>query len=403
MFGSVLTIIGSLLHLYVFWRASSVPLLRRRLRPRAMAAIGLVMWTSFVLGRFIGHGEAGTAASVLELLSMTWLVSLFLASICLMIMELITGFGFLLSRHAPALRGWALVAGVGLSVLAAVQGLRPPVVQSYEVQLAGLPPELDGTVLVAMSDLHLGSVLGERWLADRVSQVQGLRPDLVVLLGDVFEGHGPPHDQLVAGLDRLSAPLGVWAVPGNHETYGSRERASPATRPSSIQMLHNRWAEVRPGLILAGVEDLTAAGRTGQSNDLVARALADRPPGATILLSHTPWQTDAAAEGGAALMLCGHTHGGQIWPLGYLVRTRYPLVDGRYGVKGMSVVVCRGTGTWGPRMRLWAPGEILRITLRGKPSEAASYRSSPMHSLPGRLEASTIRSTVVPRSGWQGR
>jgi predicted MPP superfamily phosphohydrolase len=65
-------------------------------------------------------------------------------------------------------------------------------------------------------------------------------------------------------------------------------------------------------------------------------------------------------------MLCGHTHGGQIWPFGYLTRLTYPLLAGRYEVGGMPVIVSRGAGTWGPRMRLWRPGEILRVTLRTK-------------------------------------
>ena len=94
------------------------------------------------------------------------------------------------------------------------------------------------------------------------------------------------------------------------------------------------------------------------------KALSGRPPGATVFLSHTPWETEKAAGAGAGLMLSGHTHGGQIWPFSYMVRLRYPLLGGRYDVNGMTVIVCRGTGTWGPRMRLWRPGEILRITLR---------------------------------------
>ncbi len=366
MFGSVLTVIGTLLHIYVFWRAGSVPFLRRHVGLKGIAGIGLTLWAFFVVGRFVGHGRAGTAANVLELLSMTWLASLFLACVCLAATELITGFGFLFSKHAPVLRGWALVAGAGLSAFALIQGLRPPTVQSYEIQVAGLPQELNGTVLVAMSDLHLGSLLGEKWLDDRVAQVQALQPDIVVLLGDVFEGHGPPRDELLAGLNRLSAPLGVWAVPGNHESYGSRDGASPLAGQPNIQMLENRWVEIRRGLILAGVEDISAAGRKGQAGGLVERAIEGRPQGATILLSHSPLHTEVAAGRGVALMLCGHTHGGQIWPLGYLVRTRYPLFEGRYEVGGMTVIVCRGTGTWGPRMRLWRPGEIMRVTLWAK-------------------------------------
>ena len=134
----------------------------------------------------------------------------------------------------------------------------------------------------------------------------------------------------------------------------------------SFKLLRNGWAEVRPGLILAGVDDLTARRRNGQGGDPISQALVGRPAGATILLSHTPWQAERAARAGAGLMLSGHTHGGQIWPFGYLMRRFYPLLEGRYEVGGMTVIVSRGTGLWGPRMRLWRPSEILRVTLRWK-------------------------------------
>ncbi|MCJ7596519.1 MAG: metallophosphoesterase, partial [Desulfobacterales bacterium] len=114
------------------------------------------------------------------------------------------------------------------------------------------------------------------------------------------------------------------------------------------------------------VDDLTARRRNGQGGEPISQALVGRPPGATILLSHTPWQAERIAKAGVGLMLSGHTHGGQIWPFDYLVRSRYPLLEGRYEVNGMTVIVCRGTGTWGPRMRLWRPSEILSVTFRGK-------------------------------------
>jgi hypothetical protein len=256
-----------------------------------------------------------------------------------------------------------LAAGL-LSVFALVQGMRPPVVRDHEVHLAGLPPEMDGMVIVAVSDLHLGSLLGERWLAARVAQVQALRPDLVIVLGDLLEGHGGPKGGLLADLRHLSAPLGVWAVTGNHESHGGRGTSARLLEETGFHVLHDRWAEVRPGFILAGVDDLTSRRRSGQGGDPVGQALAGRPAGATILLSHTPWEAERAAAAGSGLMLCGHTHGGQIWPFDYLVSTVYPLLGGRYEVDGMSVIVCRGTGTWGPRMRLWRPSEILRVRLR---------------------------------------
>lgn len=368
MFGSVLTIAVTLMHIYVFWRADSVPLVKRHMSRRGIVLVGIALWTVFLLGRLIGHGGTGAAALRLEMLGMTWMGVILLATAALLFVDLITVFGLILRRLAPTLRGMALVMGCVLSVIALIQGHRPPLVHTYEVSLSGLPSELDGTVIVAMSDLHLGSQLGRDWLDARIDQVERQRPDMVVLLGDLFEGHGAPEDELLPVLQRLHAPLGVWAVPGNHEFHGGRNDGLSFIRRSGIKVLVNRWEQIRPGLILAGIEDLTAIHRTGRTGDPLPAALANRPEGATILLSHTPLQAERAAKQGVGLMLSGHTHGGQIWPFGHVVRLTYPLLAGRYEVGGMSAIVCRGTGTWGPRMRLWQPGEISRVTLHARKS-----------------------------------
>jgi predicted MPP superfamily phosphohydrolase len=372
MFGTILIAVSTLMHIYVFWRTATVPFVQRQVPLPLLFGVGVVLWIIFYLGRVVGHHGTGVVAATLEFLGMNWMAMLFLTSVPLLAVDLITAFGMFMPRLAEVLRGWALVAGAVLSVIALFQGLRPPVVQSYEVRIAGLPNEMDGTVIVALSDMHLGSLIGERWLAARVAQVNEQQPDLVVLLGDIFEGHGPPGRELIRILGLISAPLGAWAVPGNHEFYsGYGTRAGPV-EDAGFQMLRNRWIEVRPGLVMAGVEDLTVRNRSGRNGNIIARALASRPPGATVLLSHTPRQAERAAEAGVGLMLSGHTHGGQIWPFGYLVRRVYPLLAGLYKFDGLSVIVSRGTGTWGPRMRLWHPGEILRVTLRGNNPNAMS-------------------------------
>ena len=364
MFGFVLISAITLMHIYVFWRAASVPVLRRYVSRKLLIGAGLVLWTTFFLGRVYGHHGIGPLAKASEFFGMNWMAALFLVFVSLLAMDLVTGFGFLMPSQAPSLRGIALVAGLVLSLIALFQGLRPPVVQDYEVYLPGLAEEMDGTVLVAMSDLHLGNLLDERWLEARVAQVQAQKPDLVVLLGDLFEGHGKSPSELLPILRRLSAPLGVWVVPGNHEFHHRRNGSTLLIEEAGFQLLRNRWVKVRPGLVMVGIDDLTAIRRSGQGGDPISKALAGRPPGATILLSHTPWQADKAAKAGVSLMLSGHTHGGQIWPFDYLVKRVYPLLEGRYEVDGMTVIVCRGTGTWGPRMRLWRPSEILRLKLQ---------------------------------------
>ncbi|MBP7149685.1 MAG: hypothetical protein KBD01_19335 [Acidobacteria bacterium] len=165
-------------------------------------------------------------------------------------------------------------------------------------------------------------------------------------------------------LRQLTAPLGVYAVTGNHEHYAGLDESIELFRAAGYRVLRDEAAEAAPGIVVAGVDDLAARDQFGVADAPLERALAARPPGATLLLSHTPWQAERAAELGAGLMVSGHTHDGQIWPFRYLVRLRYPCVAGRYHVGDMTLVVGRGTGFWGPPMRLFRRSEILALTLR---------------------------------------
>jgi predicted MPP superfamily phosphohydrolase len=364
VFGVILAIAVTVMQGYVFWRASSVPFVKEHVPQRLLVGAGLALWASFFLGSGVSADLTGVLPVPLELWSMTWLAMLFLTSVALLAVDLSTGFGTLMKRAVPRLRGAGLLAGGALSAMALVQGMRAPVIDSYEVYIASLPTVLDGTVVVGLSDLHLGSLLGTPWLAARVRQVQAERPDVVVFIGDVFEGHSAPDSELLAELRRLSAPLGVWGVLGNHEFHAASKDNASFFEAAGIQLLRNAWVEVRPGLIVAGVDDAPAGDGSGVPVAPPKATLAGRPPGAVLLLSHVPLPSDAVTGAGVDLMLAGHTHGGQIWPFGYLVRQRFLLFDGRYDLGGATAIVSRGAGTWGPRMRLWRPAEILRVTLR---------------------------------------
>lgn len=351
------------MNVYVFWRTSSVPALAHVPRT-ALAVAGLVLWGSYISGRMLSRRGMESLAAPLEWIGSYWLGIVFFLLVGLIAVEIITGFGFLFAQQAPTLRGYGvLVAGV-LSLVALVQGFRAPGISSYEVRLAGLPLDVDGTVVAVATDVHVGETIGGQWLSRRVEQIQSLRPDLIILGGDIIEGDKDARD-VIGAFRRLSAPLGVFAVTGNHEFYAGVEASVRFLERAGIQVLRDRWVELRPGLMLAGVDDLTARRQYGENGSFVEQALAGRPnPAATILVSHTPWQVEKARDLGAGLMFSGHTHAGQIWPFAYLVRIQYPFVSGKYDLTGMTLLVCRGTGTWGPRMRLWRRSEILRITLR---------------------------------------
>ena len=370
MFGIILAIAATVMQGYVFWRATSVPFVKEHVPRRLLVGAGLALWALFVVGSAVSADLTGVLAVPLELWSMTWLAMLFLTSMALLAVDVSTGFGTLMKRAVPRLRSAGLVVGGVLSAIALVQGLRAPVIAKFEVHIASLPAALDGTVVVGLSDLHLGSLLGPHWLAARVRQVQAERPDMVVFIGDVFEGHSAPDQRLLAELRSLSAPLGVWGVLGNHEFHGASKDNATYFEAAGIHLLRNAWVESRPGLVMAGVDDAPASDAGGVASAALKVALAGRPPGALLLLSHVPLPSDVVTGAGIDLMLAGHTHGGQIWPFGYLVRRQFPLFEGRYDLGGSTAIVSRGAGTWGPRMRLWRPAEILRVTLRSSISTA---------------------------------
>lgn len=368
MFLTIAIAIWTALNLYVFWRAASVPLIARYV-PRGWFIFALVfLWASFLLGIVLEHVLGfSTLGRPFELIGTNWLGILFLLFFCLSVVDILTGFGFFFPRWTPSLRGFALIAAGLLIMIAFVQGTRPPVVRNYEVSLAGLPAEADETVVVGISDLHLGTLTSQRWLQARVAQIEALRPDLMVILGDLVEGHGELENEkrMLPLLQGLKAPLGVYAVTGNHEHYAAVGAGPNFFRDAGIRLLRDEWVEARPGLILAGLDDSRNHSLTPDEVRRARQTLSGRARGAaTIFLSHRPQQAELAAANAVGLMLAGHTHGGQIWPFNYVVRQFFPLLGGRYEVNGMTVIVCHGTGLWGPRMRLWQPGEILRVTLR---------------------------------------
>lgn len=365
MFFVVALLIWSAMHVYVVWRAASVPFVAAHLPRRWLIAVAVFLALSYLAARFLDRSWPGAIAHALEHVGALWFGVIFLAVVCLLAVDLGTGFGWLWPRAVPGLRGWALVGAVLLSLLGWLIAHRTPVVREHEVRLADLPPTLDGTVLVFVSDLHAGTLLDSRWLGARVEQVAALAPDLIVLGGDILEGDHREEAELVQALSRLRAPLGVYAVTGNHEFYAGLEPSVRRLRAAGLRVLRDEWVEAAPGLVLAGVDDLTARRQMAPDPESITRALAGRPEGATVFLSHSPLEVEQAARAGVGLMLSGHTHGGQIWPFGEIVRlARYPLLAGRYEVGGMTAIVCRGTGTWGPRLRLWHPSELLRLTLR---------------------------------------
>lgn len=308
--------------------------------------------------------------------------------------------GFLLTDLVRALVGAAFAAGgegaaigaagvgaarlqaivvVGLAVAAVARGVHElrggPRVTRHEVRLARWPRALDGFRIVQITDIHIGPILDRRFAAAVTAQVNALAPDLVAITGDLVDGDARRLRAEVAPFAELRAPQGVWFVTGNHDYFSGVEAWVANVRRLGIRPLRNERVTIeRNGAAfdLAGVEDHHAYMVHPTEKSDVVRALADRDPErAVVLLAHDPLTFKTAARCGVDLQISGHTHGGQIWPFNYLVRLTTPFVAGHYRRGDAQLFVSRGTGFWGPAMRLFAPAEIAEITIRSAaPSDA---------------------------------
>jgi len=263
----------------------------------------------------------------------------------------------------------AALAGV-TGMVALLEGLRPPRIREVHVPLKRLPPPMDGTTLVQLSDVHLGPTRGRSFTETLVRRSNALAPDVVVITGDLVDGRVHELARSVAPLRDLKSRWGVYFVTGNHEYYSGVNEWISHLGTLGIRVLRNERVSIgdTPHTFdLAGIHDRTGHGYPGHAPDL-ARALAGRDGSRElVLLAHQPRAVAEAAEHGVGLQISGHTHGGQIWPFNWAVRLSQPYVAGLARFKDTLLYVSRGTGYWGPPMRLVAPAEITRITLRAAP------------------------------------
>ncbi|MFD0262952.1 metallophosphoesterase [Kitasatospora indigofera] len=239
--------------------------------------------------------------------------------------------------------------------------LRGPRLKQVTVPLAKLPVRADGYRIAVVSDIHLGPILGRAHTQRIVDTINGARPDLIAIVGDLVDGTVPELGRDAEPLAQLRAKDGAWFVTGNHEYFSGAAPWVDFVRSLGVHPLQNARVEL-PGFDLAGVNDL--AGTSEGDGPDFDKALGDRDRSRTsVLLSHQPVTVHDAVRHGVDLQLSGHTHGGQLWPGNYLAELANPTVAGleRYG--DTQLYVTRGAGAWGPPVRVGAPSDITIVTL----------------------------------------
>ncbi|MEU1428610.1 metallophosphoesterase [Nocardia sp. NPDC005746] len=333
-------------------------------------AVFLLGYLALPAGMLLGHGPRQSDAAALvgdTLLGVMWVVFSWSA-----IGAVVRGGLAVAGVDDPArsriVAAGVLAVAVVLTAYAIYSARKVPTVRTVEVEIPRLGAGLDGFRLAVVTDTHFAATDRLRWSEKVVAEVNALRPDIACHAGDLADGSVAKRGAQVDPLGKVEAEYGRFYITGNHEYFGDapgwiEHMAGLGWRPMRNE--HEVITRDGDSLVIAGIDDPTGTSLSGHGPDLPAALAGADPNLPVILLAHQPRQVADAVASDVALQISGHTHGGQIWPFHYLVRLEQPVVAGlsRHGER-TQLYTSRGTGFWGPQLRLFAPSEITLLILR---------------------------------------
>lgn len=256
----------------------------------------------------------------------------------------------------------AIVSGVGF-----LEAQRKPLVKKVSVAIPNLPPAFHGVTILQMSDLHVGQTIKAAHVNRLVEMSNELKPDIVVLTGDMIDGIRFQLEEDLEGFKRVQAPLGKFMVPGNHEYYWGVTSWISFWKEVGFSTLLNEHSIIerdQAKLVMAGVHDYSARKLGGGIVSSPKDALKGAPSDAIkILLAHQPRSVYEASSAGFNLQISGHTHSGQYFPFNVLIYLFQPYVKGLNLHKKTWIYVNQGTGYWGPPSRFGVPPELTLLEL----------------------------------------
>jgi predicted MPP superfamily phosphohydrolase len=364
--------LSALLHLYIGWRIAAD-------LPGAWSAGAFIMLlvasaTLIPLGFFGRRSRNRTTA---DRASWAGMLALGLFS-TLLVLTLLRDVVLLLAwpLGIASLAAWSAIAVPLLALVIVAIGFvnarRTARVRNVEVPVDGLPSALHGFTIAQISDIHVGPTIKGPYVRRIVDAVNALGADAVAVTGDLVDGRVHDLAVHVAPLAALRSRHGTFFVTGNHEYYSGADEWIAELRRVGVQVLLNEHVVLRhqgAQLVMAGVADTSAHHFDAQHRSDPQRALQGAPAdaGLRVLLAHQPRSAEAAAQAGFDVQLSGHTHGGQYWPWNLFVKLQQPYTSGLHRLKQLWIYTSRGTGYWGPPLRLGAPSEITRLRFVGAP------------------------------------
>ena len=245
-----------------------------------------------------------------------------------------------------------------------------PSVIKHDIFLESLPESFNNFTIAQISDLHIGPTIKRPYVENVLDKISIHNPDLIAVTGDLVDGSVKYLKSELQPLKDMIAPYGTFFVTGNHEYYSGVDQWLDETDRLGMKNLINSnelISKAGDQIAIAGITDFRAHQIKPAHRSDPGLALRSVPDNITkIVLAHQPNSIHSVHEIGADLQLSGHTHGGQFWPFTYLTKIVNPYIAGFYDHYGTQIYVNRGTGYWGPPLRIGVPAEITLIRLKKK-------------------------------------
>jgi predicted MPP superfamily phosphohydrolase len=224
-----------------------------------------------------------------------------------------------------------------------------------DAPIKNLPANWAGRTAVQISDVHLGATYGVNYLNKIVGEINKVKPDIIFITGDFFDGSCPCIDEFLKPLENLKPPLGVYFITGNHEIYAGKDRIIDAVKNTKINLLLDKSILI-DGLRITGL-DYPGEGYKKDPTPIFKQIIKNE---ANILLYHQPTLTKQASDAGVNLQLSGHVHRGQLFPINFITKLIYGQYYYGYHNEGdYSIYTSSATGAWGPPVRTIGRQEIV--------------------------------------------
>lgn len=367
IFISIFLSVLALANLYVYRRFF------RQLSPRLHRA-GAVLMSLIMLGELLFVLDMATGIFPESLAIYIILSSLIGATFILFVVAIIYDLTLSISRRVPFYQerrrtikitfdAAMLIIAMSYIGFGFYYGTKDPEVNDVVVNIKDFP--FNGFTIVQLTDVHVGRTVKRGFIEKIVAKTNAMHPNLVVITGDLYDLAPNEIEDDLKPLKKLQAP--AYFVTGNHEYFHGIDPILESVSSLGITPLNNkaiRFGDNKNYFNLVGLSDIFGlrAGKLPPDADAAYQEVDQSKP--TIVLSHQPRSIYLVKDKRCDLMLSGHTHGGQIFPFSLLVKLAQPFIAGLHEfAKGKQIFVSRGTGYWGPPLRVFAPSEISRIVI----------------------------------------